>query len=193
MAAEGTPNAVTAAQLNCTRMTVLKWRARFESAGLAGLEEAEGRGRPAVISQATSERMVAGTPCRPPRGVKHWSARLLAQRFGVSHTTVRRIWREHGLRPHRTRSFKLSNDPQLEAKVSDVIGLYLHPPEHALVLCVDEKSQIQVVDRTQPLLPMRPHQLERRTHDYVRYCTTALFAAFDIALGAHQRQLDESS
>ena len=183
MAAEGIPNAVIAAQLNCTRMTVLKWRARFEHAGLAGLEEAEGRGRPAVILQATTERIVAATLRRPPHGVTHWSARLLAQRFGVSHTTVQRIWKEHGLRPHRTRSFKFSNDPQLEEKVSDVIGLYLHPPEHALVLCVDEKSQIQALDRTQPLLPMRPHQVERRTHDYVRHGTTTLFAALDIATG----------
>lgn len=183
MAADGVPNAVIAAQLKCTRMTVLKWRARFAQAGLAGLEEADGRGRPAVISRATTERIVAATLRRPPRGVTHWSARLLAQRFGVSHTTVQRIWKEHGLRPHRTRSFKFSNDPLLEEKVSDVIGLYLHPPEHAVVLCVDEKSQIQALDRTQPLLPMRPHQVERRTHDYVRHGTTTLFAALDIATG----------
>ena len=183
MAAEGIPNAVIAAQLNCTRTTVLTWRARFEQAGLAGLEEAEGRGRPAVISRATADRIVAATLRRPPHGVTHWSARLLAQRFGASHTTVQRIWKEHGLRPHRTRSFKFSNDPQLEEKVSDVIGLYLHPPEHAVVLCVDEKSQIQALDRTQPLLPMRPHHVERRTHDYVRHSTTTLFAALDIATG----------
>src|ERR1700716_2126197 len=120
---------------------------------------------------------------RPPRGETHWSSRAVAEKVGVSPSTVLRIWRDHGVQPHRNRTFKYSTDPELSAKVVDVIGLYLHPPEKAVVLCVDEKSQIQALDRSQPVLPMMPGMPERRTHDYLRHGITSLFAAFNIADG----------
>lgn len=129
-------------------------------------------------------RILSVTLGRPPKEKTHWSSAAVAERVGVSASTVLRVWRDHDLQPHRSRSFKASTDPQLEEKVTDVVGLYLHPPEKAAaVLCVDEKSQIQALDRTQPLLPLRPGQPERRTHDYVRHGTATLFAALDIATG----------
>jgi transposase len=183
LAADGVANEVIASRLGCSKPNVLKWRARFEEAGIDGLEEAPGRGRPATYAQDFVEKVVATTLAKPPEGSTHWSTRSLAKELGVSHGTVHRIWRERRLQPHRTSAFKFSNDPQLVEKVRDVVGLYLNPPEKALVLCVDEKTQIQALDRTQPLLPMRPGQPERRTHDYVRHGTTTLFAALDITTG----------
>jgi transcriptional regulator with XRE-family HTH domain len=129
-------------------------------------------------------RVITTTLKGPPRGSTHWSTRTMATRLGMSASTVQRIWREHRLQPHRESTFKLSNDPDLEAKVTDIVGLYLHPPKKALVLCIDEKTMIQALDRTQPLLPMKPGQVARHTHDYVRNGTTDLFAALDVATGA---------
>ena len=184
LAAEGVPNRSIAARLDCSQPTVRLWRERFVAMGIAGLEEdAPGRGRPAIYDERTVAKVLSTTLGKPPKGETHWSSSAVAERVGVSSSTVLRIWREHDLQPHRTRSFKSSTDPLLEQKVTDVVGLYLHPPEKAVVLCVDEKSQIQALDRTQPLLPMRPGQPERRTHDYVRHGTATLFAALDIATG----------
>jgi DNA-binding CsgD family transcriptional regulator len=150
LAAEGAPTSSIAARLGCSQPTVRLWRERFALAGIAGLEQdAPGRGRRATYDERTVAQVISITLGRPPRGETHWSSRAFAERVGVSKTTVVRIWRDHELQPHRTRSFKFSTDPELEAKVIDVIGLYLHPPERAVaVLCVDEKSQIQALDRT---------------------------------------------
>lgn len=183
LAADGVSSRATAQRLGVMRQTVADWRRRFADHGLDGLEEAPGRGRPATITQAQKDRVVALTLRKPDDGSTHWSIRRLAPVVGLSYSSVQRIWKEHGLQPHRTRTFKHSTDPRLEEKLTDVVGLYLHPPEKAVVICVDEKSQIQALDRTQPLLPMRPGQPERRTHDYVRHGTTTLFAGLDIATG----------
>lgn len=136
-----------------------------------------------MTSAGTLAKIISVTLGRPPKGETHWSSSAVAGRVGVSRSTVQRVWQDHDLQPHRRRSFKYSTDPELDAKVNDVVGLFLHPPEKAVVLCVDEKGQIQALDRTQPLLPMRPGQVERRTHDYVRHGTATLFAALDIATG----------
>ena len=184
LAAEGVSHAAIAAQLGCSEPTVRLWRQRFTDAGVAGLEEdAAGRGRPATYDERLVAKVITVTLGKPPRGETHWSSRAVADRVGVSKSTVLRIWQDQDLQPHRTRGFKFSTDPELEQKVTDVVGLYLHPPEKAVVLCVDEKSQIQALDRTQPLLPLRRGQVERRTHDYVRHGTATLFAALDIASG----------
>ena len=140
-------------------------------------------GRPRMIDDADVERVIALTLETTPKDATHWSTRSMAQRSGLSHNTVSRIWRAFALQPHRTETFKLSADPLFIEKVRDIVGLYLNPPERALVLCVDEKSQIQALDRTRPLLPLRPGQAERRTHDYVRHGTTSLFAALDARTG----------
>jgi len=183
-AADGIADRKIAEELQCSVPTVLLWRGRYEAAGVAGLEQdAPGRGRPRIHDEQVIAKIISVTLNRPPKGETHWSSREVAGRVGVSRSTVLRAWQDHDLQPHRTRSFKFSTDPELEQKVTDVIGLYLHPPEKAVVLCVDEKSQIQALDRTQPLLPMRPGQVERRTHDYVRHGTATLFAALDIATG----------
>lgn len=183
LAAAGVANQEIAARLDCTRSTVIKWRTRFDQAGMAGLEEAEGRGHAFSYDQKTIDRIVSTTLKRPPKGMTHWSTRTLAAHLGVGRSTVQRVWRDCRLQPHRSRSFKYSDDPELDAKVTDIVGLYLHPPEKAIVLSVDEKSQIQALDRTQPLLPMRQGQVERHTHDYVRHGTTSLFAALEVASG----------
>jgi transposase len=183
LASDGMASDAIAAVLGCNRLTVRRWRQRYSDFGLEGLEEAGGRGAKPRLTRAFVNGVVAATMEKPKHGVTHWSARDLGRRFGISHSTVLRIWNDHGLQPHRTRSFKFSPDPELVDKVNDIVGLYLHPPEKAVVLCVDEKSQIQALDRTQPLLPMRPHQVERRSHDYKRHGTTTLFAALDIATG----------
>ena len=184
LASEGVPNRQIALRLGTSQPTVQLWRSRFESGGLAALEiDKPGRGRPKVLGEEFTAQVVSTVLRKPPAGMSRWSVRVLAETLHVSPTAVHRVLRERDIQPHRTRGFKYSTDPELEAKVTDVIGLYLHPPEHALVLCVDEKSQIQALDRTQPLLPMRPGQVERRTHDYVRHGTATLFAAFDIADG----------
>jgi transposase len=183
MAADGAGNATIAHSLGCSLPTVVQWRRRCAERGIAGLYDEAGRGRPPTYAQSVLDQIVATTMSRPPRGMTHWSSRTVAERVGVSQTTVCRVWRAHQLQPHRTRSFKFSDDPDLVRKVTDVIGLYLHPPEHAVVLCTDEKSQIQAIDRTQPMLPLRPGQVERRTHDYLRHGTTTLFAALDVTTG----------
>lgn len=183
MAADGAGNATIARSLGCSLPTVVQWRRRCAERGIAGLYDEAGRGRPLTYGQPVIDQIVATTMGRPPRGMTHWSSRTVAERVGVSQTTVCRVWHAYQLQPHRTRSFKFSDDPDLVRKVTDVIGLYLHPPEHAVVLCTDEKSQIQAIDRTQPMLPLRPGQVERRTHDYLRHGTTTLFAALDVTTG----------
>jgi transposase len=161
---------------------VIGWRSRYGQRGVKGLFDEPRSGRPRRIDHRA---IVAATLAAPPKklGVTHWSSRLLADRLGIGNATVARAWRDYGIQPWRTETFKFSTDPELVAKVTDVVGLYLAPPENAIVLCVDEKSQIQALDRTQPTLPMQPGLLERRTHDYVRHGTTTLFAALEIATG----------
>jgi transposase len=166
-----------------TMQTVGKWRARFIARRLDGLLDEPRPGTPRRLSDAKVEQVVVKTLESTPRDATHWSVRSLAAQCGISPTTVHRIWHAFALQPHRSETFKLSSDPLFIEKVRDIVGLYLNPPERALVLCVDEKSQIQALDRTQPLLPMRPGQIERRTHDYVRHGTTSLFAALDVASG----------
>jgi transposase len=182
-AADGVANERIAADLGVHKMTVLLWRGRFERDRLAGLGDAPRPGREPVYDRAARDRVIALTLEPPPDGVTHWSTRRLARKVGMSETTVWRIWRSAGLKPHRTETFKFSTDPALEAKVRDVVGLYLAPPERAIVLSVDEKTQIQALDRTQPMLPLRSGSVERRTHDYERHGTTSLFAALNVATG----------
>jgi len=172
-----------AAETGVAPMTVRLWRRRYAERGLAGLVDEPRPGRPPVYSHAQRERVIARTLEPPPEGLTHWSAARLAKEVGMSETTVWRIWQGAGLKPHRVETFKWSTDPALEAKVHDVVGLYLDPPDGAVVLSVDEKTQIQALDRTQPLLPMRPGQVERHTHDYTRHGTTCLFAALEVDTG----------
>ena len=162
--------------------TVLLWRGRYQDRGLTGLGDEARSGRPRTVDHAA---IVSATLKPPPKslGVTHWSSRLLARRLGVGNATVAKAWREYGVAPWRVETFKFSTDPELVAKVTDVVGLYLAPPENAIVLCVDEKSQIQALDRTAPMLPMQPGLPARRTHDYVRHGTSTLFAALEIATG----------
>jgi transposase len=182
LAADGEANTAIAERMGVSRPTVIKWRSRFESLGLDGLMDEERSGRPREVDH---EAIIAATLTAPPKslGVTHWSSRLLAARLKVGNATIARAWREYGVQPWRRETFKFSTDPQLVAKVTDIVGLYLAPPDNAIVLCVDEKSQIQALDRTAPILPMRPGLPERATHDYVRHGTTTLFAALDIATG----------
>jgi transposase len=182
-AADGTANERIAAQLGVHRMTVLLWRGRFLRERMAGLADAPRPGREPTYDRAARDRVIAFTLEPPPFGTTHWSSRAMAARTGISVTTVQRIWAEAGLKPHRTETFKFSTDPDLVAKVRDVVGLYLAPPERAIVLSVDEKTQIQALDRTAPMLPMKPGQVERHTHDYKRNGTTHLFAALEVATG----------
>lgn len=181
--AEGLSNQAVARKLGVSRLTVGKWRARFLRSGLDGLLDEPRPGAPRSVSDDQVERVVTLTLEATPRGATHWSTRDMAKKVGLSHMTVSRIWKAFGLKPHRSETFKLSPDPLLIEKVRDIVGLYMNPPDNALVLCVDEKSQIQALDRTQPLLPMRPGQIERRTHDYKRHGTTSLFAALDAVTG----------
>ena len=178
--AEGLNNKAVARKLRTSLGMVGKWRARFLQARLEGLEDEPRPGAPRRVSDAEVERVVIRTLESTPRGETHWSTRGMAKATGLSRMTISRIWRAFGLQPHRTDTFKLSPDPLLIEKVRDIVGLYMNPPDHALVLCVDEKTQIQALDRTQPLLPLRPGQLERRTHDYKRHGTTSLFAALEL-------------
>jgi transposase len=170
-------------QLHVTAQTVGKWRGRFEKARLQGLLDEPRPGAPRTISDEKVERVIAKTLHEKPRDATHWSSRMMAKATGLSQTAVMRIWHAFGLQPHRAETFKLSTDPLFIEKVRDIVGLYLNPPDRALVLCVDEKSQIQALDRTQPILPMMPGVAERRTHDYSRHGTTTLFAALNIATG----------
>lgn len=180
--AEGEGVREMARRLDTTTATVCLWRRRYLREGLAGLQTRARSGRPRSISDAKERSVVAAT-LRAPKAATHWSARRLAKEVGLSHATVHRIWQKHDLQPHRIETFKFSRDPAFEAKLADVVGLYLDPPERALVLCVDEKSQIQALNRTQPILPLRPGLPARMTHDYERNGTTSLFAALEVASG----------
>lgn len=172
-----------ARQVGYTPVQVSRIRRRFAEAGIAGLEDQPRSGRPPLVTERQTARIVAMTLKPPPGGLTHWSTRDLADRVGVSHTTVHRVWRAHALQPHRSETFKFSTDPEAETKIQDVVGLYLHPPTQAVVLSLDEKTQIQALSRTQPLLPMRPGLPERRTHDYQRNGLTSLYAAFNTTSG----------
>jgi transposase len=183
-AAEGVANKVLARRLSTTLPTVLLWRSRYQDGGLAGiLEDRPRSGRPKQILPEREAAIVETTLRSTPKDATHWSVRSMAKQQGVSPATVQRIWKKHHLQPHRVETFKFSSDPQFVAKVRDIVGLYLNPPDRAIVLSVDEKSQIQALDRTQPILPLRPGLPERRTHDYERHGTTTLFAALDVAAG----------
>ena len=177
--ASGLSNKAVAARERVTAQTVGKWRRRFLGRGVDGLLDEPRPGVPRKIDDAKVASIIVQTLESQPRGATHWSTRSMARHSGISTSSVGRIWRAFGLQPHRSETFKLSNDPLLVDKVRDIVGLYLNPPEHAAVFCVDEKPQIQALDRTQPLLPMRPGQIERRTHDYDRHGTTTLFAALN--------------
>jgi transposase len=181
--ADGGHNTQVAERLGVFRQTVGRWRSRFIQGGVDGLLDEPRPGAPRRITHAAVEDVVTLTLESKPQDATHWSTRSLARRAGLSRSSVARIWRAFGLRPHRSESFKLSTDPLLIEKVRDIVGLYLDPPDRAVVLCVDEKPQIQALDRSQPILPLRPGQIERRTHDYVRHGTTPLFAALNVKSG----------
>ena len=182
LAADGEANTEIAAKVGASRPTVIAWRRRYAAQGIAGLADEARSGRPRTLDHRT---IVAETLKPPPKkfGVTHWSSRLLGQHLKISNGTIAKAWRDYGVAPWRVETFKFSTDPQLVAKVTDVVGLYLAPPENAIVLCIDEKSQIQALDRTAPMLPMQPGLPARRTHDYKRHGTTTLFAALEIATG----------
>ena len=180
---EGEQNKAVAGRLGVCENTVGKWRRRFAEHRLDGLRDEPRSGTPRTLEDARIEAVIVRTLESLPPDATHWSSRGMAKASGVSISSVQRIWRAFGLQPHRLETFKLSTDPDFVAKVRDVVGLYVSPPEHAIVLCVDEKSQIQALDRSQPLLPMRPGQAARRSHDYKRHGVTSLFAALDIATG----------
>lgn len=182
-AAEGESNKVIARKLRLTQQTVGKWRARFVEKGVDGLLDEPRPGAPRTITDDDVERVLTLTVETKPEDATHWSTRSMARRTGLSQSAISRIWRAFALQPHRTGVFKLSTDPLFIEKVRDIVGLYLNPPDHAFVLCVDEKTQVQALDRSQPLLPLRPGQIERRTHDYIRHGTTSLFAALNAKTG----------
>jgi transposase len=189
-AAEGVANVAIADELGISVPTVGLWRTRFRERGLAGLADGPRTGRPATYGREIRERVLVAT-LTPPEGATHWSTRRLAVAVGVSPNTILRIWREGRLKPHRSETFKYSSDPELVAKVTDVVGLYLDPPARAIVLSVDEKTQIQALDHTQPMLPLRPGQVERHTHDYKRNGTTSLFAALEVGTGEVTTEVHE--
>jgi transposase len=183
-AADGVGNKVLARKLSTSVPTVLLWRRRFQEEGLMGiLEDRPRSGRPKEITSEQEAALIQKTLHSRPKNATNWSVRMMAREEGVSHATVQRIWSKHHLQPHRVESFKFSTDPEFVAKVRDIVGLYVNPPDKAIVLSVDEKSQIQALDRTQPILPLRPGLPERQTHDYERHGTTTLFAALDVAAG----------
>jgi hypothetical protein len=185
LAHEGVANTSIADHLNITRLTIMALRAGFVKDDLSAVTGVRRRKRsPKVLTPELEQRILETTlKTRPGDGSTHWSVRILAAHLHVSRTIVHRVWQRHDVQPHRVERFKLSRDPQFEAKVRDIVGLYLDPPDRALVLCVDEKSQIQALDRTAPILPLRPGLPERQTHDYKRHGTTTLFAAFNILNG----------
>ena len=182
-AADGLENKAIVERLGADANTVGKWRRRFAERGLDGLYDEPRSGAPRKIGDEKIAEIIARTLEKTPPDGTHWSLRSMARAVGYAPSTIHRIWQAFGLQPHRSETFKLSSDPLFVEKVRDIVGLYLDPPERALVLCVDEKSQIQALDRSRPLLPLRPGQVERRTHDYMRHGTTTLFAALDIATG----------
>lgn len=181
--AEGGENTAIAAEMKLARGTVLRWRLRFAKLRLQGLHDEPRPGAPRKIADAKVERVIVDTLESKPRGATHWSTRDMAKHSGLSHSSIGRIWRAFGLQPHRSDAFQLSNDPLFIEKVRDIVGLYLDPPESAVVLCVDEKSQVQALNRMQPVLPMMAASPEMQTHTYVRNGTTSLFAALDVATG----------
>lgn len=181
--ADGLDNTAAATRVGCSPATVGKWRARFVEHRVDGLIDEPRPGRPPTISAEKVEDVVVSTLESTPTNATHWSRTKMAQRSGLSPSTIGRIWRSFELKPHREDGFKLSNDPLFVEKVYDVVGLYLNPPEAAVVLCVDEKSQVQALSRSQPAFPMMPGMPEKRTHDYIRHGTTSLFAAFNTADG----------
>jgi transposase len=181
--ATGAENQQVAAELRIDKTTVGKWRRRFVERRLDGLRDEPRSGAPRTVDDGRIEAVIVRTLESVPPDATHWSSRGMARASGLSVSTVQRVWRAFGLQPHRLETFKLSSDPDFVAKVRDVVGLYVSPPAHAVVLCVDEKAQIQALDRSQPMLPMRPGQPARRSHDYKRHGTTSLFAALDIATG----------
>src|SRR5512132_282332 len=182
LADEGAGTSEIVARVGVSKPTVIAWKKRYAAEGIAGLDDRPKPGRPAQVDEVA---VVLATLEGPPEslGVTHWSSRLLAGQLGISNVWVAKIWRKWGLQPWRRETFKFSTDPQLEAKIRDVVGLYLNPPEKAVVLSIDEKSQIQALDRTAPILPLRPGLPEKATHDYVRHGTTTLFAALEVATG----------
>src|ERR1039457_671348 len=183
LSAAGKTNMQIARQMGLTNATVGKWRRRFLEQDVAGLHDELRPGRPRPISDERVARLVRKTLETKPKDGTHWSVRQIAEQTHAAKSTVHRIWQTFGVQPHRQKHFNLSTDPFFVEKVRDIVGLYLNPPEHAVVLCVDEKSQVQALDRTQPILPLRPGLPEQRTHDYERHGTTSLFAALDIATG----------
>jgi transposase len=185
LAHQGVANHAIAQQLNLSRPTVLSLRVCFARDGMAAITGIRKRKRSGTVLTPALEQKILDTTLktRPGDGSTHWSVRMLAKQLGISRTIVHRVWQRHDVQPHRVERFKLSNDPRFEEKVRDIVGLYLNPPDRALVLCVDEKSQIQALDRTAPILPLRPGLPERQTHDYKRHGTTTLFAAFNILNG----------
>jgi transposase len=182
LAAAGTANWEIAELVGVSRPTVNLWRNRYVEQGLAGLADAPRPGRRKQVDEAA---IITATLTPPPAGlgVTHWSSRLLSDRLGLDHSTIAKAWKSYGVKPWKAETFKFSTDPELEAKITDVVGLYLDPPQNAVVLCVDEKSQIQALNRTQKVLPMQPGHAEQRTHDYVRHGTATLFAALEVATG----------
>src|SRR5215216_1187323 len=182
LAADGVGTNEISRRVGVSKPTVIEWKRRYAAEGVGGLEDRPKPGRPRTVDEA---EVVAATLEPPPArlGVTHWSTRLLAAELGISNFAVGQVWKRWGLQPWRTETFKFSTDPELEAKVRDVVGLYLQPPSKAVVLCVDEKSQIEALDRTAPILPLRPGLAEKATHDYVRHGTTTLFAALEVATG----------
>ena len=182
--ADGLGNKAVAAEIGVHEHTVGKWRRRFVKDRIDGLSDEPRQGRPRTIEDEKVAQVIERTLTSRPADATHWSLRSMAKEAGLSHTSIWRIWGAFGLQPHRAETFKLSSDPHFVDKVRDIVGLYMSPPDRALVLCVDEKSQIQALDRTQPVLPMLPGIPERRTHDYKRNGTTSLFAALDVATGS---------
>lgn len=183
LSAQGLSAEAIGTKLDVQRITVYKWRARYRAGGVAALADAPRPGSPRTLSKSKAEEILRRTTQELPHESTHWSLRLMAKYAGVSVHQVQQVWEGSDLRPHRLKTFKISNDPKFAEKVVDVVGLYMKPPDNAVVLSVDEKTQIQALDRTQPMLPLRPGQVERRTHDYKRHGTASLYAAFDIATG----------
>src|SRR5579864_833190 len=190
-AADGMGNTEMQRTLGISRGTAVKWRARFLRLRMDGLLDEPRVGAPRTVTDAKVEEVVTKTLEQTPQGETHWSRRSMARAVGLSSDSIGRIWHAFGLQPHRSESFRLSPDPQFIDKVRDIVGLYLSPPVNAVVLCVDEKSQIQALERTQPLLPLRPGQAERHTHDYARHGTTTLFAALNVATGEVLRRCQQ--